>query len=108
MSSVRFAGLLCFPILAGIAFAQPAPPPARTALLILNGDYQKLPRLEAPHNDGAVLSAALQKTGFTVHVFENYTLAKLAAAFDKDFVESIKPGSQVLGVLQRLRGPGRR
>lgn len=86
-------GASVFSLLCMAGAAQPKEP-SKLAVLIVNSEYQKLPKLASPHLDRVALESALKKTGFAVTIFENNLV--LADQFDELFVKKVSPGDVVL------------
>jgi hypothetical protein len=79
----------------GLTIGAPAQAAKRVALLVGNGAYENVPRLQTAVNDARALGGALRRLGFTVTVAENQsrrTLSEAFIAFDK----AIEPGDVAL------------
>lgn len=74
--------------------AQQKAEPSKRAVLIVNSDYQKLPRLTSPPLDRVALEEALKKTGFEVTTFPNNLTT--ADQFDEEFQKNVQAGDIVL------------
>jgi formylglycine-generating enzyme required for sulfatase activity len=67
---------------------------SKRAILIVNSQYRKLPRLASPHLDGVVLEGALGKAGFDAVKYED-NLTTLSQ-FEDGFLKTVNPGDVVL------------
>ena len=95
-SSARLLVAYCLWCIAGLA-QQGSPAPSRRALLLVNGDYQKLTKLEPVYGDAGILAEALGKTGFEVTRIDNGA-KPLAEALDDFLASKTKPGDAVVFV----------
>jgi formylglycine-generating enzyme required for sulfatase activity len=84
---------VCF-LLCWAGRAQQKAGASRRALLIINSQYQKLPRLASAHLDGMVLEDALRKTQFDVVKLED-NLTTLSQ-FEDGFLKTVNIGDIVL------------
>src|SRR6202047_725237 len=69
-----------------LAFAAPAHPQKRLALVIGNNDYKNVPKLQKAVNDARTMGETLKQLGFSVMVAENQTrqaFSETLLAFDK-------------------------
>jgi hypothetical protein len=79
----------------GLAIGAPAQAAKRVALLVGNGAYENVPRLQTAVNDARALGGALRRLGFSVTVAENQSRRALSEAFIA-FDKAIEPGDVAL------------
>lgn len=91
-----FRAALSLAILAlGFAMTAPAQAAKRVALLVGNGAYENVPRLQTAVNDARALGGALRRLGFSVTIAENQSRRALSEAFIA-FDKAIEPGDVAL------------